>query len=102
MMSKYSDLQLPGTGSSLNWFREKNSSSTHWEKFRQLLVFILTIFILGEGYYIYRLQEKIRMRNDELKNISVQLQHLKQEREDLKFQLSARKTGEDDGNTIKR
>ena len=62
---------------------------------RLLLNFLLVAAVLAEGYYIYLLQDKIEKRNDELKNISVQLQFFKKEREDLKANLSsAKKTGE--------
>ena len=65
---------------------------------RLLLIFILVAAVLAEGYYIYLLQDKIEKRNDELKNISIQLQFFKTEREDLKANLSsAQKTG-DGGN----
>jgi hypothetical protein len=64
---------------------------------RPLLIFFLVAAVLAEGYYIYLLQDKIEKRNDELKNISVQLQFFKTEREDLKANLSsAKKTGDAD------
>jgi hypothetical protein len=68
------------------------------------LIFLLVVSVIVEGYYIYLLQDKIEKRNDELKNISVQLQFLKNEREDLKATLSsAKKTGEaGNGNTPER
>jgi hypothetical protein len=57
----------------------------------------LVAAVLAEGYYIYLLQDKIEKRSDELKNISVQLQFFKTEREDLKENLSsAKKTGDAD------
>ena len=62
---------------------------------RLLLIFFLVAAVLAEGYYIYLLQDKIEKRNDELKNMSVQLQLFKTEREDLKANLSsAKKTGD--------
>ncbi|PKL51460.1 MAG: hypothetical protein CVV37_06340 [Nitrospira bacterium HGW-Nitrospira-1] len=71
---------------------------------RLLLIFLLVVSVIVEGYYIYLLQDKIEKRNDELKNISVQLQFLKNEREDLKAALSsAKKTGgAGDGNASDR
>jgi hypothetical protein len=54
-----------------------------------LLIFLLLFAVMMEGYYIYLLQDKIEKRNDELKNISVQLQLLKNEREELKASLSS-------------
>jgi len=64
---------------------------------RPLLIFLLVAAVLAEGYYIYLLQDKIEKRSDELKNISVQLQFFKTEREDLKANLSsAKNTGDAD------
>ena len=60
-----------------------------------LLIFLLVAAVLAEGYYIYLLQDKIEKRNDELKDLSIQLQFFKTEREDLKANLSsAEKTGD--------
>ena len=70
-----------------------------------LLVSLLVFAVILEGYYIYLLKDKIEKRNDEMKNISIQLQLLKNEREDLKASLSsANKTkgGEGSGNTAER
>jgi hypothetical protein len=69
------------------------------------LIFLLVFAVIMEGYYIYLLQDKIAKRNDELKNISVQLQLLKNEREDLKASLSSanKTTGPgENGNTAER
>ena len=66
---------------------------------KQFLIFLLVVSIIVEGYYIYLLKDKIEKRDDELKDISVQLQFLKNEREDLKASLSsANKTTGDSGN----
>ena len=65
---------------------------------RLLLIFILVAAVIAEGYYIYLLQDKIDKRNDELKNLSVQLQLFKTEREDLKANLSSAKKTGDAGN----
>jgi Tfp pilus assembly protein PilO len=65
---------------------------------RLLLIFLLVAAVLAEGYYIYLLQDKIDKRNDELKNLSVQLQLFKTEREDLKANLSSAKETGDAGN----
>ena len=72
--------------------------------FKLFLIFLLVLSVIVEGYYIYLLQDKIEKRNDELKNISVQLQLLKNEREDLKATLSStQNTGDTDhGNTSER
>lgn len=61
------------------------------------LIFLLVASVLVEGYYIYQLQKKIDKRNDELKNISIQLQFLKNEREDLKATLSSTQKAGDTG-----
>ena len=65
---------------------------------RLLLIFLLVAAVVAEGYYIYLLQDKIEKRNDEIKNISVQLQFFKTEREDLKANLSSAKKTGDAGN----
>jgi hypothetical protein len=64
---------------------------------RLLLVFLLLAAVFAEGYYIYLLQDKIDKRNDELKNISIQLQLFKTEREELKANLSSAKQTGDTG-----
>jgi len=73
---------------------------------RLFLIVLLIVAVIAEGYYIYLLQNKIEERSDELKNISVQLQFLKSEGEDLKSKLStAEKTAAGDagdGNTAER
>ena len=56
---------------------------------RFLLVLFLVAAVIIEGYYIFMLQDRIEKRNDELKNISVQLQLLKNEGADLKSKLSS-------------
>ena len=61
------------------------------------LIFLLVLSVIVEGYYIYLLQDKIEKRNDELKNISIQLQFLKNEREDLKATLSSTQKAGDTG-----
>jgi Tfp pilus assembly protein PilO len=67
-------------------------------RIRLLLIFLLVAAVLAEGYYIYLLQDKIDKRNDELKNLSVQLQLFKTEGEDLKANLSSAKKTGDSGN----
>ena len=68
------------------------------KRVRLLLVFILVAAVFTEGYYIHLLQDKIEKRNDELKNISIQLQFFKTEREELKANLSSAKKAGDAGN----
>jgi len=65
---------------------------------RLLLIFLLVAAVLAEGYYIYLLEDKIEKRNDELRNISVQLQVYKAEGEALKADLSSAKKPGDAGN----
>jgi hypothetical protein len=70
-----------------------------------LLILLLVAVVMVEGYYIFLLKDKIEKRNDELKNISIQLQLLKNEREDLKSVISSAKTatgGPDHGNAAER
>jgi hypothetical protein len=72
---------------------------------KQFLILLLVVSIIVEGYYIYLLKDKIEKRDDELKDISVQLQFLKNEREDLKASLFSanKKTGDPgNGNTAER
>jgi hypothetical protein len=82
----------------------QQSDGISFRGIKLLLMFFLSVFILAEGYYICRLQDRIVKRSNELKNISVQLQHLKKEREDLKIELSSvKKTGDTShGNTAER
>ena len=75
------------------------------KKIKTFLFILLVAVVIIEGYLIFLLQDKIEKSNDELKNISVQLQLLKAEREELKAGLSSvRKTTEDnlDGTTPER
>jgi len=66
---------------------------------KHFLMVLLVVSIIVEGFYIYLLKDKIEKQDDELKDISVQLQFLKNEREDLKASLSsANKTTGDPGN----
>jgi hypothetical protein len=67
-------------------------------RIRWLLIFLLIVAVLAEGYYIYLLRDKIDKRNDELKNLSIQLQLFKTEREALKENLSSAKKTGDAGN----
>jgi len=86
--------------------REKNSirDLNKARVFKLFLIFLLVLSVIAEGYYIYLLKDTIEKRNDELKNISIQLQFLKNEREDLKETLSStQKTGDaGDGHTSER
>lgn len=76
--------------------RKKNADRA---PLKQFLIFLLIVLIIVEGYYIYLLKDRIEKQDDELKDISVQLQFLKNEREDLKASLSsANKTTGDSGN----
>ncbi|MBI5075090.1 MAG: hypothetical protein HZB62_08010 [Nitrospirae bacterium] len=72
---------------------------------RYLVVAALLAALCFEGYYIFLLRTTIKKQTEELRNISVQLQLLKSERETLSEEISsARKhAGEkDNGNTGQR
>ena len=74
---KYSALRFPGTGD-FSWLRALGKRHTATALFKErrvklFLIFLLVVSVIAEGYYIYLLQDKIEKRNDELKNISVQL-----------------------------
>ena len=72
---------------------------------RYLIVAALLAALCFEGYYIFLLRAMIKKQTDDLRNISVQLQLLKSERETLSEEISSARTqaGEkDDGNTIQR
>ncbi len=58
--------------------------------------------VVGEGYYIFIMMEKVHNQEEELRNISIRLQTLKSERANLADELSTikRYAGEKkDGNT---
>ncbi len=72
---------------------------------RYFVVAALLAALCIEGYYIFSLRATIKKQTEDLRNISVQLQHLKSERETLNEEISsARKNagGKDDGNTSQR
>ena len=100
--SMSSVLRFPGTGDLLTENTPGYDAFRAFAKgsgLRLFLIVLLIVAVIAEGYYIYLLQNKIEERNDELKNISVQLQFLKSEGEDLKSKLStAEKTTGDAGN----
>ncbi len=56
---------------------------------RAVLIALLIAAVLLEGYYIMVLRDRIRTNTEELKNISIQLQSLKLEREKLHEDFSA-------------
>jgi hypothetical protein len=102
-------LRFPGTGDLLTtntWGYDAVSAFAKRRGLRLFLIVLLIGAVIAEGYYIFLLQNKIEERNDELKNISVQLQFLKSEGEDLKSRLlTAEKTTAGDvgnGNTAER
>jgi hypothetical protein len=69
--------------------------------FRLFALGFLLSLVVCEAYYTFLLRERFSVRSDELKNISMQLQSLKNERAELHEKLSSIKyaTGEDaDGN----
>lgn len=72
---------------------------------RYLVIAALLAVLCLEGYYIFLLRATIKTQTEDLRNISVQLQLLKSERETLSEEISsARKhAGErNDGNTTQR
>lgn len=72
---------------------------------RYLIVAALLAALCFEGYYIFLLRATIRKQTEDLRNISVQLQLLKSERETLSEEISSarKQAGEkDDGNTSQR
>lgn len=106
---KYSASWFPGTDKMLlaGIVQDESAAAKPPEgrRVKLLLIFLLVIAVIVEGYYIYLLQDKIEKRNDELKNISVQLQLLENEREELKASLSSadKTTGAaENGNTAER
>ena len=72
---------------------------------RYLAVAALLAALCFEGYYIFLLRATIKKQTEDLRNISLQLQLLKSERETLSEEISSAKkhAGEtDDGNTGQR
>lgn len=72
---------------------------------RLLFILLLAAAVFMEGYYIFVLRDKINKQTEELKDISLQLQFLKNERDDLHEELSSVKksAGESqNGNTTER
>ncbi len=75
--------------------------------FRSLIIFFLLAALCIEGYYIFVLRDTIEKQTDDLKNISIQMQSLKNERIKLHEELSSIKKstgdkGDDHGNTPRR
>ncbi len=72
---------------------------------RYLVIGALLAALCFEGYYIFLLRTTIKKQTEDLRNISVQLQLLKSERESLSEEISSAKkqAGEkDDGNSSQR
>jgi hypothetical protein len=72
---------------------------------RYLVVTVLLAALCFEGYYIFLLRSTIKKQTEDLRNISVQLQLLKSERETLSEEISSarKQAGEkDNGNTAQR
>jgi len=72
---------------------------------RYLVIATLFAAVCFEGYYIMVLRATMQRQTEDLRNISVQLQLLKSERDSLNEEISsARKQAEEGGhgNTIKR
>ncbi len=68
---------------------------------RILLLFFLLVAVVIEGYYIIVLRDQNRSTNEVLGEISGQLQSLKQERDELKAEISVLKeqSGEQEDDT---
>jgi hypothetical protein len=88
---------------------QKETNKMHgWiarEAFRYLLIAALIAAVCVEGYYIRVLRDTIKGQTEELRNISVQLQLLKSERESLSEEISStrKQTGEgSDGDSTQR
>ncbi|HYQ48670.1 MAG TPA: hypothetical protein VEP69_06355 [Thermodesulfovibrionales bacterium] len=72
---------------------------------RYLAVAALLAVVCLEGYYILVLRDTIQRQTEDLRNISVQLQLLKSERDNLNEEISsARNRAEEEGHgdTVKR
>ena len=72
---------------------------------RYLAVAVLLAVVCLEGYYIMVLRDTIRRQVEDLRNISVQLQLLKGEQDNLNEEISSVRRGAEEGthgNTIKR
>lgn len=69
-----------------------------------MLVGVLILAVLAEGYYIFALRDKMEKQEEELRTISQQLQSLKSERTNLHEELSTiTKAGEKEhGNADQR
>ena len=72
---------------------------------RYLVIAALIAVVCLEGYYIFVLRGTIRRQTEDLRNISVQLQLLKSERESLNEEISSvrnRSEEEGHGDTVQR
>ena len=72
---------------------------------RYLTVAVLVAAVCLEGYYIMVLRDTIRRQAEDLRNISVHLQVLKSEQDNLNEEISAASKQSEEGthgNTIKR
>ena len=72
---------------------------------RTIFIILFVVIVLIEGYYIVVLRSKIDKKTEETKNISIELQFLKNEKDNLYEELNSAKkiAGEDrNGNTPER
>ena len=100
--STFSVLRSQGTGNFLAKSTPEENAVRNSAKGRRLRLFLIVLLVAAvivEGYYIHLLQNRIEERNDELQNISVRLQFLKSEGEDLKSELSSAKETTGDPNS---
>lgn len=88
------------------YFQDDNSQSSRPQRLLKLaVILVLLVAVCLEGYYIFVLRDKMETQAEEIKNISIQLQLLKQEKENLSEELSSAKksAGENtNGNTTER
>ena len=72
---------------------------------RYLAVVVLVAVVCLEGYYIMVLRDTIQQQNEDLRNISVQLQLLKSEQDSLNEEISSVRNQAEErnhGDTVKR
>ncbi len=81
--------------------KKGNDRSRRGQAFRFVALCFLLTLVVCETYYVFLLRERFSLRSEEVKNISMQLQSLRNESAALHEELSSIKSaaGEDaDGN----
>ncbi len=72
---------------------------------RYLVIIMLFVAVCFEGYYIFVLRATVKRQTEDLRNISIQLQMMKSERERLSEEIFSAKEKSGEGNygdTIQR